>query len=546
MTVLFAENGGGKTAVLTALAVGLTAFQSGTQRGLKLDPRRDPRQVTLDERGRREPAGPCTLIWTADVGAAQGVAWVSTVNPASNRKEVHHREVLDAMEQMRVPGARWPLFAFYGVDRMGRGKASTKPAPTKPDRWEGYAGSLNAAQDDSALLTWLLEEILADTVRRQEGQAERFLASAVMDTLVKATPGVERAWYDPRERSPVVRFETGEVATWQELSDGFHVYLALVADIARRAVMLNEQDGGEAPALVEGVVLIDEIDLHLHPRWQRVVLDGLRKVFPRLQFIVTTHSPQVLSSAKTARSAIWSAGSSKSTACSSRAGTATRSSASRWGPTIGTPRARRSSAHSMTPSTRGPGAGRGPVRGAPGQVGRPRPRADPRAGDDGLGGLMRGLRKPRPPKDVSPHGQPPRSLQQAERDFLAALRSATDKSGFARSTFNGLEKPKLRAVLYVEQGALCVYCECRVAEAPSAATHRPLAAPRTESRACASLAEPLPVLRESGDLRLPQGRGPAAGYPTKTPICPGRWITPTSIAWASPASGRCTSARTRR
>ena len=62
LTVLFAENGGGKTAVLTALAVGLIPFQSGTPRALKLDPRRDPRQVTRDERGRREPAGPCTLI----------------------------------------------------------------------------------------------------------------------------------------------------------------------------------------------------------------------------------------------------------------------------------------------------------------------------------------------------------------------------------------------------------------------------------------------------------------------------------------------------
>lgn len=298
LTVLFAENGGGKTAVLTALAVGLTPFQSGTPRGLKLDPRCDPRQVTLDERGRREPAGPCTLAWAADIGTEVGVPWSSTANPASNRRSPDHRPVLDAMEKVRVPGARWPLFAFYGVDRMGRGKASTKPVPSKPDRWEGYAGCLNAAQDDSALLTWLLEEILADTVRRQEGEPERFLASAVMGTLAKATPGVERAWYDPRERSPVVRFETGEVAPWQELSEGFHVYLALVADIARRAVILNEQDGGEAPALVEGVVLIDEIDLHLHPRWQRVVLDGLRRVFPRLQFIVTTHSPQVLSSAE--------------------------------------------------------------------------------------------------------------------------------------------------------------------------------------------------------------------------------------------------------
>lgn len=298
LTVLFAENGGGKTALLSALVMGLAVFQRGAPRTLKPNVASDPRQLTLDDKGRREPAGPCTITWTAASGKQSGVEWSTTVNPASGRTSKDHRFILEAMEKIRVPGDRWPLFAWYGVDRLSRGKASTKPASTRPDRWEAYAGSLNAAQDDSALLTWLLEEILADTVRRQEDEPERFLASAVMDTLTKATPGVERAWYDPRLRSPVVRFDTGQVAPWQELSDGFHIFLALVADITRRAVMLNEIDGAEAPDRVEGVVLIDEIDLHLHPRWQRVVLDGLRNAFPRLQFIVSTHSPQVLSSAE--------------------------------------------------------------------------------------------------------------------------------------------------------------------------------------------------------------------------------------------------------
>ena len=93
-----------------------------------------------------------------------------------------------------------------------------------------------------------------------------------------------------------MRFEDGHAAPWSELSDGYHVFIALVADIARRAVMLNEFDGAEAPKRVEGVVLIDEIGLHLHPRWQRTALPSLRDAFPRLQFIITTHSPQVLSS----------------------------------------------------------------------------------------------------------------------------------------------------------------------------------------------------------------------------------------------------------
>lgn len=90
--------------------------------------------------------------------------------------------------------------------------------------------------------------------------------------------------------------DTGKAVPWRELSDGYHVFLSLVADIARRAVSLNDFDGENATDLVEGLVLVDEIDLHLHPKWQRTVLRGLRAAFPKLQFVVSTHSPQVLSS----------------------------------------------------------------------------------------------------------------------------------------------------------------------------------------------------------------------------------------------------------
>ena len=291
LTVLFTAHGGDNTAVLTALAIGLTPFQAGTPRGLKLDRQGDVHPGTS--------AGPCTLAWTAAVGAQADVRWASTVHPASRRTSTDHRPVLAAIEQLRVPGARWPLFAFYGVDRMGRGTASTIPIASRPDRWEGYQNSLNAAQDDSALLTWLLEEFLADVVRRQVGEAPRFLAETVMNTIAKATPEVLHVWYDPRERSPVVRFVTGAVVPWRALSDGVHAHLALLGDIARRALELNEPDGRHAPALVDGVVLIDAIDLHLSPHRQSMVLDGLKDAFPRLQFVVTTCSPQVLRSAET-------------------------------------------------------------------------------------------------------------------------------------------------------------------------------------------------------------------------------------------------------
>ena len=292
-TLIFAENGGGKTALLTALAMGLSAFQHGTPQAL--DRHRDPRMRTLDEAGRREPVGTCEITWTAQVGDEEVATWSATADPRARRVSNRRKPILDALERLRVPGERWPLCAWYGVDRLGRPHPGRKVARSG-DRWEAYESSLNPSLDEAPLLQWLQDEMLGDVARKQHGEPERFLHTTVMDAVAQATRGVTNAWYDPVEQAPAVRFENGHVAPWSELSDGYHVYVALVADIARRAVMLNQFDAGEAPARVEGVVLIDELDLHLHPRWQRVALAGLRDVFPRLQFVITTHSPQVLSS----------------------------------------------------------------------------------------------------------------------------------------------------------------------------------------------------------------------------------------------------------
>ena len=72
----------------------------------------------------------------------------------------------------------------------------------------------------------------------------------------------------------------------------------MVGDIAYRCIKLNPHLGAKAALETQGVVLIDEVDMHLHPSWQQTVLGQLRQAFPRVQFIVTTHSPQVLSTVK--------------------------------------------------------------------------------------------------------------------------------------------------------------------------------------------------------------------------------------------------------
>ena len=298
-TVLFAENGGGKTALLNALAMGLAVFQRGASKILKLRPERDPKMRTLDPQGGREPVGRCEVKWTAAVGETESVRWSTAVKPGtgSARATNRNRPILEALEEVRVPGERWPLFAWYGVDRLEAPRDPRRAERTR-DRWEAYDSSLVPNLDEGPLLAWLQDEFLGDVARRQQQLRERLFDKAVMEVAVRATPGVTNAWYDAVTRGLMVHFEDGHVDRWTELSDGYHVFIALVADIARRAVMLNEFDRAEAPARVEGVVLIDELDLHLHPRWQRVALRCLREAFPKLQFIVSTHSPQVLSSAE--------------------------------------------------------------------------------------------------------------------------------------------------------------------------------------------------------------------------------------------------------
>ena len=91
-------------------------------------------------------------------------------------------------------------------------------------------------------------------------------------------------------------FARGEAQPFFNLSDGQRSMLALVGDLAQKAATLNPHLGADALAQTPGLVLIDELDLHLHPTWQRHVIEDLRTTFPLVQFICTTHSPFLIQS----------------------------------------------------------------------------------------------------------------------------------------------------------------------------------------------------------------------------------------------------------
>lgn len=118
-------------------------------------------------------------------------------------------------------------------------------------------------------------------------------------------PGSDDIWFDV-DRDQIVLSISGSSQPFDNLSAGQRMMVALVADLAIKAVTQNafllpeDELGPEAEQLptvlkkTPGVVLIDELDVHLHPKWQRRVASDLKKTFPAIQFGCTSHSPQVI------------------------------------------------------------------------------------------------------------------------------------------------------------------------------------------------------------------------------------------------------------
>lgn len=158
-----------------------------------------------------------------------------------------------------------------------------------------------SAVDDSHALWSLLQQkqqLLSDVavkldsgVIRQSQQALLCFQTAIEFII----PDVKRVYVERGSGRTQVMIENtlGIVLELNSISQGQKVMLSLVADLVRRILMLNPHFTDLSQAY--GVVLIDEIELHLHPDWQQKILNSLQQIFPKIQFIVTTHSPQVLS-----------------------------------------------------------------------------------------------------------------------------------------------------------------------------------------------------------------------------------------------------------
>ena len=120
--------------------------------------------------------------------------------------------------------------------------------------------------------------------------------TAVRNAIAAFMSGFSKLRVQRKPRLQMIVEKHGKILDVAQLSQGEKTLMALVGDIARRLAMMNPSL--DNPLHGNGIVLIDEIDLHLHPKWQRGIIQRLRDTFPNCQFLLTTHSPLVISDAK--------------------------------------------------------------------------------------------------------------------------------------------------------------------------------------------------------------------------------------------------------
>jgi predicted ATP-binding protein involved in virulence len=192
-----------------------------------------------------------------------------------------------------------PLICSYGAERLWFESMHYKPrkkedtTPRRPSRFDGYRDCTTFEIQQTELIAWMRTELMAS---RQRG-TPTLAWSAVKNAILACVEYTTDVFFDDRLNEFVIRMDGLGDQLFSNLSDGQRIMLTLIGDLVRRVVMLNPHFGENALLETPGVVLIDELDLHLHPKWQRRVIHDLKKTFPLVQFIATTHSPQLIGEA---------------------------------------------------------------------------------------------------------------------------------------------------------------------------------------------------------------------------------------------------------
>lgn len=315
ITILVGNNGSGKSSVLDGLAIGLASLFLGLEgESSGSIHKNDVRLKTfeLGSRLERQAQYPARIRCDGELYGHR-ISWERSLNTeggSTTYGDAKDLTVITKKVNERVKSGDstviLPIISYYSTGRLWAKKREKRDSAkvSLQNRYAGYADCLDVMSNDKLLYAWLQQMTYQEL---QEGKSLPEL-SAVKKAILfcfnssgsNTNMGIaEKCVYNVKSEEIEITYTLPngekEIRSVGQMSDGYRNMLCMVADIAYRMALLNPQLLDQVLDKTTGVVLIDEIDLHLHPAWQRHVIATLHELFPMVQFVVSTHSPSVIS-----------------------------------------------------------------------------------------------------------------------------------------------------------------------------------------------------------------------------------------------------------
>lgn len=308
MNLLIGDNGSGKTSVLEGIAAALGGlFVSVEGVSVKNIAKEDVRFI-LDPLGDAstsvtycEPIAAGCCLKSCD---GTNFTWDRVREElSSTHTKINDKAVCAWMKNLtNQSDSILPLISFQSAARAWKVRHSDFRAglQKKPDdRRCGYIGCLDSSMDVKSIQQWCMkQEVMAVNRGRRIGEYETFksIISAFMKEISELDE-LPEVFYSPQFGELAYKDSKNEMPI-SKLSAGYQSLLWMILDLAYRVCLLNPELNDKSQ--INGIVLVDEADMHLHPKWQWNIIRALRTTFENVQFLIATHSPIVISSAREA------------------------------------------------------------------------------------------------------------------------------------------------------------------------------------------------------------------------------------------------------
>lgn len=305
MNLIIGNNGTGKTSILEAIAVALGGFLAGIDGVNTIHFSKEE----IRQENQLMGNGSNNVIYCTPIKVEVNIIVANhefhfvrqKKSVGSSRSTVEPRDICKLAGQMvKDKGSILPIISYQSFSRISNQKRDKWEDPFSSDfsRIVGYTDCLEEASNTKMLTNWFKR---MDYIAWQQGreiaefEAVKNAISQFMQIMLDKKD--IRIFYDKRTEE-LMYSDGSECLPLRFLSSGFRTLLGMVLDIAYRMAILNPDLLEDIVIRTPGIVLIDEIDMHLHPNWQWRVVKALKTTFPKVQFIATTHSPLIISSCK--------------------------------------------------------------------------------------------------------------------------------------------------------------------------------------------------------------------------------------------------------